>query len=481
MGVLKYIAFVLILFFQTTLFAYQVYFSPQDDLDKVIVGEVLKAKKSIDISIYTFRSEPVVEALVQKLKENPKFKLRLLVRRVGMDSLSPYISPLEVELQRQGLDASNIRFVNVTNHHKFMIVDGKTLLNTSGNFNTTKLAAGYDENLFVCSRTCPKLVNAFQEEFEYLYAHSNYLLLEDEMPFDSRLKTPNPKDWSDVAFFTSENFEATERGSSLVFRVKKDLEQGWVEKNLIHKIESAKKSIQVATGHLRSYTLANALAEASKRGIKVELILDSQEYISEAYQTIEDQEKEECLLEGKDLEDCVEVGFHFGRWLHEQGVDVYFKYYMIFWDFIHAPQMHHKYMIIDNKVLYTGSYNWSKNAEFKTFENKAIITHPKTVEAYIQNFKEMKNYGQGKYSDLIQKWAQEKKEIRLVFEPMALSVDEIDGLREFLKTRCTQLFKAPSDQDIADEDMDDIKAESKTDEKPKKKDKHRCEVDADLN
>lgn len=426
-------------------FGYQVYFSPKTNLDEVVVQEISKAKKTIDISIYTFRSNIIVDALVLKLQENPQLKLRLLMRKVAEDAMIPFLDPLEAALTKLGLSANNIRHVNVTNHHKFMIVDGRTLLNTSGNFNDSELAQSYDENLFVCSRSCPDLVSAFQAEFEYLYDHSNFLRLDEIRPMSTDLVAPAGRKIVKSALFSSENFEPSQRGDRLTFRIKKDLDLGWVERHLIKHIESAQTSVKVATGHLRSYTLAETLMKASKKGIKVELILDSQEYLSPTFQAIEDQEKQDCVLAGKKLEDCVETGFHFGRWLSEQGVQVYFKYYMIFWDFMDAPQMHHKYLIIDDKLVLTGSYNWSKNAEFKTFENKAIIDHAPTVRRYVNNFAEIKSYGQGELEALQQKWAQATEKITMVFPPMALTVPQIDGLRQLLSEKCKDLFKRPNE------------------------------------
>jgi phosphatidylserine/phosphatidylglycerophosphate/cardiolipin synthase-like enzyme len=444
--------------------ALQVYFSPQKNLDTVVIEEIQKAKKSIDIAIYTFRSEPIVAALVEKLKSVPEFELRLLIRKVSLDDMLPYMNPLEKTLLALNLKSTNIRFVNVTNHHKFMLVDQKTLVNTSGNFNDSELAATYDENLFVCSRSCPDLVKAFQSEFDYLYEHSNFLLLDEVRPFRQTALTYDSKKFKATALFTSENFEPSQRADRLVFRLQKDLEVGWVEKNILEHIALAKKSIKVATGHLRSYTLAEALRTAAQKGIQVELILDSQEYLSPKFQALEDQEKEACLQSGESLEQCVETGFHFGRWLHEQGVEVYFKYYMIFWDFIEAPQMHHKYMIVDDNVVLTGSHNWSKNAEFKTFENKAVIRHKASVQSFINNFKRLKNYGSGELQKLKKQWAQEAQNIDLIFEPMALSVSDIDSLRDLLSKKCPALFKNSDTlpaTDLAEDETEALSSASK--------------------
>lgn len=48
--------------------------------------------------------------------------------------------------------------------------------------------------------------------------------------------------------------------------------------------------------------------------------------------------------------------------------------------------MHHKYVIIDDKTVITGSYNWSKNALSHNDENAVKITQPEIVNEYINNF-----------------------------------------------------------------------------------------------
>ncbi len=433
------------LFFCLKGFSFEVYFSPETNLDQIVVQEIQKSKKNIDISIYTFRSTPIIQALVDKVKNNSNFKIRILIRRADMESLVELFLPLEAEFEKLGVNTENIKYVNVTNHHKFLIVDGKTLLNTSGNFNDSPLQASYDENLFVCSRSCPELVEAFQTEFEYLYFNSHPLFIDDLIPSNSDhlgllyLK-PDAKDFKSVALFTSDNFFIETVDGKNKFKIKKNLNIGIIENKLISTILNAKKSIKVATGHLRSWTLAKTLAEAAKKGIQVEVILDGQEYLSPEYQILEDQMRDKCLKSGKSLEDCYSTGFRFGRWLETQGVKVSFKYYMIFWDFIDAPQMHHKYMIVDNQVVFTGSYNWSKNAEFKTFENLAILNNKKVVTQFLKNFEAIKNYGVKNFKILTESWIQNKSDVNLIFDPMTLTVPEIDKLFLILKKNHPEVF-----------------------------------------
>ena len=51
--------------------------------------------------------------------------------------------------------------------------------------------------------------------------------------------------------------------------------------------------------------------------------------------------------------------------------------------------MHNKFCVIDNRVVITGSYNWSTKAETKNEENVLVEKHPETVMKYSVRFKEL--------------------------------------------------------------------------------------------
>lgn len=427
-------------------FGFESYFSPNDNLDVVVVKEIQQANQSIDMSIYTFMSEPIREAIIEKLKANPQFKFRAIVRKANKENTTKFLQPIYDQLLANKIKEEVIRYVTTTNHHKYIIVDEKTLVNSSGNFNDSKLALSYDENLFVCSAKCKDLLVSFQEEFDFLYSNSNSMMVDEEIKTVNKTKRPK----FESAIFTSHNFEPVIRKPKVSFSLTaqaKASSMGEVETELLKVISEAKKSIWVATGHFRSWTLASALIEAAKKGIDVEVILDSQEYISAGYQDIENKERDDCLLTGKTLDDCYQAGFHFGRLLSENGVQVLFKYYMTSWNFIFAPQMHHKYMIVDGKTLYAGSYNWSKNAEFKTIENIAIIKDKKALKAYEDNYNYLKSYGQGELDPLMDSWKKEQNELTLLFKPMTLNVAEIDQLRAVACEKCPSTFCPASSQE----------------------------------
>lgn len=49
--------------------------------------------------------------------------------------------------------------------------------------------------------------------------------------------------------------------------------------------------------------------------------------------------------------------------------------------------MHHKFCVIDNQVVITGSYNWSDNAEFRNTENITIEKDPDQATKYSIEFR----------------------------------------------------------------------------------------------
>jgi len=54
-----------------------------------------------------------------------------------------------------------------------------------------------------------------------------------------------------------------------------------------------------------------------------------------------------------------------------------------------AGSMHHKFVIGDSKAVITGSFNWSKNADLRNFENFVIVRLKYVVTAFQGEFDSM--------------------------------------------------------------------------------------------
>jgi phosphatidylserine/phosphatidylglycerophosphate/cardiolipin synthase-like enzyme len=121
---------------------------------------------------------------------------------------------------------------------------------------------------------------------------------------------------------------------------------------LIKQIDGAKKSIKVMAYGFTATNLAEALVRAKRRGVDVGLIQDEKSA----------QNNRETL-----------------PILLAAGIDVRS-------DGKHAIQ-HNKVMLIDDDIVITGSYNFTKSAESRNAENIMIVRSSYAAKRYADNWK----------------------------------------------------------------------------------------------
>lgn len=51
-----------------------------------------------------------------------------------------------------------------------------------------------------------------------------------------------------------------------------------------------------------------------------------------------------------------------------------------------SAHMHHKFAVIDDEITITGSYNWTRSAETKNYENILVTDDKKVAETYTREF-----------------------------------------------------------------------------------------------
>lgn len=118
-------------------------------------------------------------------------------------------------------------------------------------------------------------------------------------------------------------------------------------------LAQAKKTILVQAYSFTSATIAGALRDAHRRGVKVTVILDKSQR-SEKYSSAD--------------------------FLHNAGVATFI-------DAKHAIA-HSKVMVLDGATVITGSFNFTKAAEEKNAENLLIIQDKELAEKYAHNWAE---------------------------------------------------------------------------------------------
>ncbi len=120
-------------------------------------------------------------------------------------------------------------------------------------------------------------------------------------------------------------------------------------------IRQGRTGIDAALYRLDLPRLAQALAEAARRGLRVRLVLDSLKYS-------ENQATRELLAKS---------GVRF-RLAHGR----------------RGPQtkMHHKFAVLDHETVLTGSYNWTLESEQQNYENLVILRSAEHAAAYSREF-----------------------------------------------------------------------------------------------
>ena len=128
---------------------------------------------------------------------------------------------------------------------------------------------------------------------------------------------------------------------------------GGVASNVIKAINNTKSSIDLAIFDLTSDDITSSLAKAQKRGVKIRIIADSRQ------------------TKGRNSSIPALSNDQFSlKITHGEGRGI----------------MHNKFAIFDGKLMVTGSYNWTNNAEHYNYENAIFISDPETIKKYQQEF-----------------------------------------------------------------------------------------------
>lgn len=123
--------------------------------------------------------------------------------------------------------------------------------------------------------------------------------------------------------------------------------------SIVNAIEGAKESIYVMAYYITQPPIVDALIKAHVAGVKVEIVMD--------------RTQEKSRYSGLPQ-------------LKKSGIPCYI-------DTKGIRIQHNKVMIIDNELLLTGSYNWSRSAEIRNAENLLFIKHsPLLITKYKSYF-----------------------------------------------------------------------------------------------
>lgn len=137
----------------------KVYFSPGQDCLTQIKWQLDNAKHSIDICVFTITDNRVGSSILDAHKRGVKVRI-ISDNDKALDKGNDIQQFLNADMQVR-LDKTDNHM-----HHKFSVIDGKTLIN--GSFNWTRSATDHNhENIVI--HTDVQLIKEFQQRFEQLW------------------------------------------------------------------------------------------------------------------------------------------------------------------------------------------------------------------------------------------------------------------------------------------------------------------------
>ena len=133
---------------------------------------------------------------------------------------------------------------------------------------------------------------------------------------------------------------------------------GSLDEHLVEFVNTATQTIDLADYDFDLASVATALAEAKDRGVRVRMVTDTDTYTNK----------------NKDVQKAFSI-------LKQAGITVI--------DDKRAPIMHNKFMVVDDAVVWTGSWNFTDGDTYHLNNNAIIIRSPDLAQNYTTEFEKM--------------------------------------------------------------------------------------------
>lgn len=431
---MKWLSLVFLILASTAEAKVDALFHPYDLTLKRIAKQIKTARSSIDVAMYNMdvsKENPIIATLsTPQIQERLKSKsLRIRMVFEGYSGAKGNAERMSV-LEQLNVD---VRFLGAGPevHHKFMVVDAydqrpvlvtgsaNWSLSSQGNYNEAIIFA-YDE---------VQLARAFQGEFELLWRFSREFGQSFEYEPISLDVAQWPFTHSLEAWFNSNNFIFTNQGLTA-----RPFDQGFVlTRRLVKAIDEAQSTIEIATTRIMLRPIYEALIRAAQRGVQINAVVTMEQY---AAKTRRPTEVPFCAeIYAKECSTSINYSslLDMASRLYPN-IKLRVKYFSLDPGAYLSQQMHSKYMIVDQKKVYSGSFNWSFSAEYGHIENLVFIDgydHAKAVAKFSHDFQRLWNLNRKSYPKLkrsLRKAGLKGKPVKCSFAPMALSFSEIDDL-----------------------------------------------------
>ncbi len=380
-----------------------------DDLEQVIIEAIATAQSTIDVAVQEIRLPRIAVALAERHQAG--VKVRVMLENIYARPYSQYtpeqiaqlpqreqdryaeahrlidldgdgsLSPTEIE-QRDALvildraqiprrdDTADGSAGSNLMHHKFMVVDGRTVISTSANWTMSDIhgdiktpkSRGNANNLLKIDS--PELANLFTQEFNFLWGNglnkrssSRFGIQKPHRPAQL-LKVEDAL--VQVQFSPSRRAIPWEQSSN-----------GLIGRTL----QRAQEQIDLALFVFSDQKLVNLLEPVQQSGVELRALIDPgfafrpySEGLDMLGITLADQD---CRLEAGNRP--------WQQPIYSVGVP----------RLPPGDLLHHKFGVIDRRIVITGSHNWTEAANHGNDETVLVIYHPVVAAHFQQEFERL--------------------------------------------------------------------------------------------
>jgi phosphatidylserine/phosphatidylglycerophosphate/cardiolipin synthase-like enzyme len=359
-------------------------FRPYEPVAEHVVAAIDAAQKIVRISIYQFEQQSVLDALTRAKKRGVKVEVVLDRGHVYTTGTSHEGGPrkprpMVVELVKSGFDLLLLKGQGSgIMHNKFLIVDDQLLEGGSYNYTDQSESDHFENSYFTMDK---ERVDLYLRYYKYMRDNAEPVDMEkleeilnrtaeaeSEMSADAEGLDPEASKRKPDPDGRTSKFPAPPKdtGKPILFNRKKFPRaifspQGGIEDAVIRAVEASKATIDIAMFSFYSQRIAEALLAAKNRGVKVRLVLDkSQASLSSLDDWFAWHEFDLRVVTGPD----------------DNRDPLYQK-------------MHNKFGVFDGKMVETGSFNYSPNAEKNSFENSNWFDVPEMAARFTAYFERM--------------------------------------------------------------------------------------------
>lgn len=251
-------------------------------------------------------------------------------------------------------------------HHKFIIIDGEKIVTGSANFTLSDIHGDF-ENLETIGNAnhilvinSSSLANIFTEEFNYLWGDG----VGGKKDSLFGLKKP----------YRREKIVKIGENTIVIKFSPTSQSKSWIESTnglISHTLKSASNSIDLALFVFSDQDIANTLKNESLQGVKIRALIDpnfAYQYYSEGLDLLGLALPNKCKYEKNN-----------NPWqqpIETVGIP----------NLAQGDKLHHKFGIVDNYTIITGSHNWSNAANNLNDETLLIIYNPLIAQHFRREF-----------------------------------------------------------------------------------------------